>query len=140
DSGGRKRAIFGDGYQRGGPIAREELSQGPIACLPNGDVVVAFTYLPAITAYDQRGAVKWSVDLPGFVPLTSSEERGYNGVGFVSSYDYAGELVQSLVALGGEARLVQVARLAAARPERPSSQSIVRRDTYLISAISGRGT
>jgi hypothetical protein len=139
DSVGRKRAVFGDGYTRGGPIAREELSRGSIACLPNGDVVIAFTYLPTITAYDPRGAVRWSVNLPRFVPLAFWEEQDAKGVGFSRSYESAGHRLLSFLAVGGDALLVQVAHLAAASPDRPNAQRIERRDTYLVSATTGQG-
>jgi hypothetical protein len=141
DSSGRKVAAFGEGYQYGGSNARAVLSGGRVGCLPNGDVVLAFTYLPFVRAYDANGGLRWSAVLPDFKPLAFREVQRRRGVapGFISSYDHAGHMVLSIVPLGGAGVLVQVAELAASTPENPRVQKIERWMTYLLSTATGEG-
>ena len=130
---------FGDGYQHGSSLPRSELSRGPIACLPNGDVVVGHTYLPRLTAYDSVGTIRWSVDLPDFNALTFTEIQRSGRPAFVSSYEHAGDMVQVIQPFPPNGVLVQTLRLKASTKERPRVQMIERRSTYLLSAHTGRG-
>lgn len=133
-------ATFGTGYEHGGAIAREDLSLGPTACLPNGDVVVAFTYLPWVASYDKQGSLRWVTKLPDFMPVAFQENKGPDGyVTFSRSFKTAGDMVLGIQHVPGGSILVQVARLNPATPERPTAQKIQRRSTYILSAESGEG-
>lgn len=136
----REVTKFGQGYTHGGLIARQDLSLGPTVCMPDGDVILAFTFLPILRAYDSAGRPRWSASLPGFRPLVFLETHDAEGrVRFSERFDFAGDRLLTARPAPGSTIAVQVARLDAATPERPNSQRILRRRTYLISAASGEG-
>lgn len=133
-------SAFGTGYRKGGAIIRQDLSNGPVACLSGGGIVSAFTYLPTIMAFDRTGSVRWSTHLPGFTPLTFREmTRGRRGPIVIRDYKRAGDRVLSLNAVPGGALLVQVGRLDGSQPSAPATQRIRARYTYIISDSSGDG-
>lgn len=136
----RQTRGFGEGYRHGGPMARIDLSAGPAVCLPNGDVVVGFTYLPTIRAYDASGRVKWESSLPNFTPLVF-EERHQSGQSsrFVHRFDSAGDMLQALQYVPGGGVVAQVIRLGPPVPGKRATQLIERRSTYLLAASSGEG-
>ena len=114
---------------------------GDLTCVPGGGTLVTFTYLPTITRYDSTGSVVWSVDLPDFVGLPFVEDFSSTGAARLRTrYNGEGDLVQSVASVPPHGLLVQVARLAAASPERPNQQSIVRRRSFLIDVRDGSGS
>lgn len=142
DSKANAPSAFGDGYPHGGTIAREDLSIGPVACLPNGDIVTAFTYLPTVRAYGVNGQRRWDAAVPDFEPLTFREIITIGqGTRFSHSLADPGDMVQTLVAVAADAVLLQVARLAKSEQTGFGSrvQEIEGRRSYLISVATGRG-
>lgn len=134
------RQAFGTGYQHGGRLARTTISEGPITCTPEGTVVVAYSYLPTVEAYDREGNELWSVRIPSFAPLTFSESRTMGrGETFTQSYSYPGDRVLALDYVPGGGVLLQVVHLAGSEPGTGATQSYRGITTYLLSARSGRG-
>lgn len=131
---------FGSGYRSGGMLTREELSVGPIACVPDAGVAIAFTYLPRIHMYGPDGRESWTTSLPDFVGLAFEEDKqGDAVVQLRSKFDSPGDMVQTLRVIAPDALLLQVGRLEAATPDRPSVQAISRLSTFLISVQTGEG-
>jgi hypothetical protein len=138
--GDRASRRFAKGYDQGGSLAREELSAGPLACLPDGGVVVAFTYLPRVSAYDSLGNERWTAEVPEFEGLLFEESlQGKRSMSFASRMSKGGHLVQvvKLVPPGGV--LLQVLQLDEAKPGAPRVQRVIRTRTFLTSASDGTG-
>lgn len=135
-----ERQTFGSGYSHGGPLAREDLSVGPIVCLGDGRVIAAYTFLPRIVAYDPSGAVVWETILPEFSPLHFVETPRADGpAGFTYDFTKPGDRVMAFHRVAEFALLVQVGHLSASTPEAPSVQRVTGRDTYLIDVSTGKG-
>lgn len=136
DQGGEVAAAIGTGYASEEPYVQENLSGGPIACLPADGVVVATdTYLPFVTALRPDGEEVWSRRIESFAlrNITSS----YNGTQPSVSFEYVGDIVYNVVEVGGGYVAVQIARgtPTSVRERRPFRDL----HTYVIEGATGDG-
>lgn len=140
DGTGRAMARMGLSYWHGSPLVRDELSVGPIACDGRGGVVVAYTYLPYLFAFDSSGGERWRVRIPQFETLAFEEGATEGGASTLRMrFDVGGDMVQAVHVLDSAVVAVQVARLAPSTPDRPNVQEITALKTFLIDVQSGVG-
>lgn len=130
--------MMGRPYWAGSPLVRSELSAGPLACTDEGGVLVGYTYLPHLFAYDRNGKEIWNARVPDFTSLTFEEGVADGGASTLRMrFDRGGDLVLGLYTLGQNAFVLQVATLAASSPARPNVQSITRTRTFIVDAHDG---
>jgi hypothetical protein len=131
---------FGPAYRTGNWLVRNQLSDGPIACSPEGGtVVMMFKYLPVVYGYSADGRLKWVTELADFHPITITEDvdgQGRPEVGFEPRPD-GHDIAESLLAVPGGAVLVQTARHTPESLRQRRDFAELR--TYLLSASTGQG-
>ena len=82
---GEYRRSFGQAYSSTNWLVVDQLSKGPMACVPNSGVIVtAFWRLPLIRAYSRTGTLLWSTWVRDFTPqvITEKSVRGRPAVSF----------------------------------------------------------
>lgn len=130
---------FGRLYSSRNWLVRNQLSDGPIACVPEaGTVVTMFKYLPVVHGYGADGKLRWVSRLADFRPIRIVEgvsPRGQPRVTFDGGAPH--DVAESLAAAPGGLVVVQTARIT---PESVrANREYAELRTYVLSARTGEG-
>ncbi len=130
---------FGQGYQSDHWLARDQLSDGPVACLGSPPrVVLAFERLPVVRGYAADGGeLLWTTRNMDYLQPPIVEKRDGSGrLGIQFSYRGARDMVASLVTVSSHHILLQYVRFEP-QPDPADVRHEVR--SYLIDAETGQG-
>jgi hypothetical protein len=138
DSTGRAVRTFGDSYRAGEPLVRMMMSEGQIACGPDGTVLLALSKLPFLRRFDTRGKQYWTLRFTDFVQgisLQRTSAKGRTSIG-LDPANPNGSFTRKLTFMTPRIIAVQVALMTIQSLRERTQWAQI--DTYLVDVASGR--
>lgn len=129
---------FGPVYDSDWEVIRQTMSGGDIACeQESGMVAFAFTYMPIVYGYTQRGTLNWTSRLRPFTPVPNEERVDDEGRrGMSHHWDPGTDIVLNLVDVPGVGVLAQRRTF----PPDDAGDGAAPVHTYWVSGPDGDGT
>ena len=131
---------FGEGYRTGSKLARQDYSEGKIACAEqHGIIIAALKSLPAVKGYSLSGEPLWAAKLPDFRAVQQVESRNEEGQWQIRDVENPGTMDQvlSAVMIGEDSVYILVGRYSA--PAEGGEQSLQGLRAFALDVRSGEG-
>lgn len=139
DRAGRTIRSFGSAYDSESGLVRGVMSEGTVACMPDGASIHALSKLPFVRYFDRNGEEKWTARFDAFVIGHETYEPDSNGRWAIgidpdrADHSYT----RRITPIGNRFALVQVS--SSNLKSMIDRREWMKLDTYVLDVASGKG-